>query len=478
MKGKEIGGYRFEKRIGRGGMGVIYRAVHGATGQTVAVKMLHPHLTRDPSVRDRFLREARAQARLSHPHITEIRSLLEEDGNYYIIMEFVEGETLAARLKRSGRLSPEEGLPIFRQVLDAVVHAHGVGVIHRDLKPSNVMILPNGFAKVTDFGTAKILDAESLTLSGTAVGSPLYMSPEQLRGEELSAASDVYALGITLYQMSTGAVPYEGDSLADLLRHLTADQPTGPCVHLPSIDPTLEAIILKAIAKEREERYETVEALREALDAYRKGSLADDPLEGVPGPEPVDASGPSGYGIIISVLLLTALVGMVLLGVLESFPIFLRLLAIFATFGFVLFLVFGYSPSTRDRAAALCPQCRRRLGEAGGSCSACGWSEASAPPQAHLVGKDPEGQDASWPLPAGTLTIGRKAPCQITLEDDQVSSRHAEIRRAEGQIRIVDLGSTNGTSVNGSRLKPDHPTSIYDGDRIVIGRTTFRLAVE
>lgn len=468
MKGREIGGYSLQDPIGRGGMGVIYRAVHPATGKAVAVKMLHPRLTRDESVRERFLREAQAQARLSHPNITEIRSLVETDGNYHIIMEFLEGETLLSRLKRSGPLPPETGLPIFRQVLGAVSHAHGLGVLHRDLKPANVMMLPNDTVKVMDFGTAKIVGAESLTLAGTAIGSPLYMSPEQLCGDELDPASDVYALGITLYQMCTGKVPYEGESLADLIRHLRDDSPAPPSRHLPTIDPPLETIILKAIAKVKEERYPTANALREALDTYREAVSRPGGPMGETGPiAPTRAVIPIGpVVLLVPVLALAA----VLLPLVFSARMVLGAIA--------LVILGTVSWGLRRSPGSLhCKRCGRVMEPDWRKCLFC---ERGLPPpdlRVVLLGRDPRGRPSFWPIPEGTVVLGRKAPSQIILEDEEVSNRHGEIRHREGKIHLVDLGSTNGTQVNGVALKADRPIPIYDGDRIALGKTILTVKV-
>jgi hypothetical protein len=447
-------------------MGEIFLGEHISTGQRVAVKVLHSHLTRDEMFRKRFLAEARAQARLTHPRIAQIISYVEDEGSFFIVMEYLEGESLAARVRRDGPFSPEEGLPIFRQVLEAVEHAHALEVLHRDLKPANVMLMKDGIAKVTDFGTAKVVGAESLTLSGTVVGSPVYMAPEVLQGEDPGLSSEVYSLGVTLYQMLTRKLPYAGNSLADLVRNLRDKDPTPPTQHMPAFPPRLEAIVLKAIAKVKKGRYPTVEALREALDEYRTGERK---VERTVVARDRKQSRPQGIPLMQVVLIVMALILLVVLAPFH-FPFGILL-------GAVVLISVGVVTWAQREAQVVrrCRRCRRVMEREWKRCLFCEQGLPRPQLQASLVGKSIDGRPVRWEIPPGVSVVGRREPCQVVIHDDQVSSRHAEIRHQPGQLFIVDLGSTNGTTVNNVTLKADQPTPIYSGDRIFFGQTPLTV---
>jgi serine/threonine-protein kinase len=267
---EQISSYRLEEQIAQGGMGIVYRGVHTVFDEVVAIKAIFPELTLNPELRERFLNEAKIQRRLQHPNIVQIREFLIDQGRFYIVMEFIEGETLAHRLHQLGRpMLASEAMDIFRQALEGLGFAHAQGVIHRDIKPSNIMLTREGVAKLTDFGIARALGSAKLTRTGTALGTPAYMSPEQIQGTKIDQRTDIYSMGITLYEMLTGRVPFERpkDSDSDfpvLVAHI--NQPvTRPSHWVPEIPPFVESAILKSVEKPPENRFASCQELQVAL---------------------------------------------------------------------------------------------------------------------------------------------------------------------------------------------------------------------
>lgn len=255
--GQSVGPYRITGLLGQGGMGVVYRAVHTALEQQVALKAMGSAAAAHPETRQRFLREAQLHARLSHPHIVTLHHFFEVPSGLYFALEFVEGETLAALIRRSGGLTTERCASILSQVLDALAYAHSNGVIHRDIKPSNILLGRDGRAKVTDFGIAKALGKDGMTATGIRPGTLGYMSPEQVLGEPLDARSDLYSLGVTAYEMVTCRVPFDGDSDFTVMRAHVETPPTPPRALREDVDPILEGMILKALAKRPADRFQS-----------------------------------------------------------------------------------------------------------------------------------------------------------------------------------------------------------------------------
>jgi len=267
---EQVSSYRLESELARGGMGIVYRGVHTVFDEVVAIKAIFPELTLNPELRARFVTEAKIQRRLQHLNIVQIREFLIDQGRYYIVMEFIEGETLAERLKRlAAPLPANEALAIFRQALQGLGFAHAQGIIHRDMKPSNIMLTREGVAKLTDFGIARAVGVPGLTRTGTVLGTPAYMAPEQVQGHQVDNRTDIYSLGVTLYEMVAGRVPFEkprdSDSDYHVLRAHIEEPPLPPSRLVATIPPFVEAAILKAMAKRPEERFSSCEEFEAGL---------------------------------------------------------------------------------------------------------------------------------------------------------------------------------------------------------------------
>jgi eukaryotic-like serine/threonine-protein kinase len=270
--------YLLEAPLGSGGMGTVYRARRLLIGDTVAVKILRPEYAMDDRIVERFRREAQATALLKHPNaVTVYDAGVSEEGLLYFAMEFVEGQTLRDLLRKQGPLIQGAAIAIVQQICAALDEAHRHGVVHRDLKPENILVqqTPNmAHVKVLDFGIASLgdLTALKLTQSGSVVGTPHYMSPEHCMGEELDGRSDVYGLGILLFEMLTGAVPFNSPTTsAVVVQHVTQPPPPPRSINL-SIAPAVEAVVLRALAKQREDRPATAGALAQELVAAASGT--------------------------------------------------------------------------------------------------------------------------------------------------------------------------------------------------------------
>ncbi len=273
------GRYEILEVIGRGGMAVVYKAKCHLLNRFVAVKILRDDMAADAEFRANFKKEAQAVAMLSHPNIVSVYDVSRTPEVDYIVMELIEGITLKQYMKSKGVLSCRESVHFTTQIAKALAHAHGKGIIHRDIKPQNVMITMDGTVKVADFGIA-YLESALEESRGTAVGSVHYISPEQARGLPADARSDLYSLGIVFYEMLTGHLPYTGASAEEIaLQHL-AGNPTPPRELNPEIPPELEAIVLKTMAVDPEQRYQTAEALLSDLEEFRFGSTAPLPHVG------------------------------------------------------------------------------------------------------------------------------------------------------------------------------------------------------
>ncbi|MEX1369211.1 MAG: serine/threonine-protein kinase, partial [Nannocystaceae bacterium] len=281
------GRYRIEELIGEGGMGDVYRATHLKIDKDVAIKVLAPEQMRRPRTVSRFLQEAKAASRIRHDNVVDITDYGESDGRAFYVMEYLAGEDLSFVVKREGRLPWSRIKPICIQLLRALSAAHAAEIIHRDIKPHNCFLTErNGnpdFVKVIDFGIAKLYgegSGEALTQTGTIIGTAEYMSPEQGMGGELDGRSDLYSVGIIIYRMLTGQVPYRGGNpMAILYQHIHAER-IPPSVACPEaeIDPRVDALVLEAMAKDREDRFDSAEAFIAAIEAIDDGPYVAPPV--------------------------------------------------------------------------------------------------------------------------------------------------------------------------------------------------------
>jgi DNA-binding response OmpR family regulator/Holliday junction resolvase len=249
------GRYQIQADLGEGGMGSVYRALDVKLNEEVALKILHPEIAGDASLVERFRNEVRLARKISHKNVCRLFDLQEDDGILYIAMEYLAGENLHSLIRRMGSLPVDQAISITGQVAEGLVEAHRLGVIHRDLKPKNIMIDHDGNAKIMDFGIARSQRGDRITQTGTVMGTPEYMAPEQLEGEVVDGRADLYALGIVLYEMLTGHVPFEGNTfLIVALKHKT-ESPRNPQEINPQIPEALCRLILKCLEKDRTARF-------------------------------------------------------------------------------------------------------------------------------------------------------------------------------------------------------------------------------
>jgi serine/threonine protein kinase len=255
MIGKEIGPYRILQKLAQGGMCAVYKGVHTNLEQEVAIKILSSEAFDDKSVRDRFINEAKIQARLSHPNVVKTLNYVEQNNTVALVMEYINGETLDVLLKKAGALPVERAAAILESILDAVDFMHSKGIVHRDIKPANIMMSYDGFIKVMDFGIAKVMGDSAKTKTGIRIGTLWYMSPEQIRGTGVTVQSDIYSLGVMFYQMVTGTVPFNGETEFDIMKSHIEDAPAPPWKINNAISKGVGRIILKAMSKNPRDRY-------------------------------------------------------------------------------------------------------------------------------------------------------------------------------------------------------------------------------
>ena len=258
--------YQLLERLGSGGMSDVFRARDLMLERSVAIKVLHEDYSNDDAFQQRFRQEARAAANLSHPNIVTVHDFGLDHGQLYIVMEYLPGKDLKTLLRQRGRYSVEEAIPLMVQACAGIGYAHRAGLVHCDVKPHNMIVTPDGRLKVTDFGIARALSTIMPDERADVVwGSPQYFSPEQASGEAPSPASDVYSLGVVLYEVLTGALPFTAPTSEELARmHLEA-QPIPPSEYVPDIPPALEQIVLKVLSKEPAARYRTADQLGRVL---------------------------------------------------------------------------------------------------------------------------------------------------------------------------------------------------------------------
>ena len=274
-----IGHYRIVAELGRGGMGVVYKAHEESLNRFVALKVLGEHLTEDPAHVERFLREAQSAARLNHPNIVQIYAVSQDAGRHFFAMEYISGQSLQQILRARGTLTSIQAARIALQTASGLAAAHEQGIIHRDIKPANLMIDERGLVKIADFGLALMTAAVSrLTATGMFMGTPGYLSPEQCLDQPIDHRTDIYSLGVTLFEALSGKAPFTGDSPLALLRQIIDVEPPDLGELKPDVDPELRVLVQRMMAKDRNLRVANCAELIEGLEAYLAAKGAAKPL--------------------------------------------------------------------------------------------------------------------------------------------------------------------------------------------------------
>ncbi len=279
MIGQIVGNYKIEEKLGEGGMGAVYRGIDMGLEREVAIKALRPELASQPQVVERFRSEAVTLAKLNHPNVATLYSFFRQGDQFYMVLEFVRGVTLDHVIQRRGALPVEQAVPIFCKVLEGIDHAHEFGIVHRDIKPANMMLTERGNLKVLDFGIARILGTARMTRQGNVIGTIEYMSPEQVKGLETDARSDIYSLGMLLYEMLTGRVPFDITNEFELMKAQIEQYPVAPRQINPAIPEVVEQAIRRAISKEPNDRFQSAGDFRDTL--LRAGFAATGRLDPV-----------------------------------------------------------------------------------------------------------------------------------------------------------------------------------------------------
>ncbi len=512
MIGRMIGDYQIVSMLGEGGMGVVFKGVHATLGQMVAIKMLQPDLLKNESVRSRFVREAQALARLNHPNMVSLYNFLDTDDGCFIIMEYTEGKDIEVHMEEIGLITPEVCCEWYDQILSAMGYAHSLNIIHRDIKPSNIMVTAAGPVKVLDFGTAKLLDAPALTKAGMTLGTVIYMSPEQLLGRQIDARSDIYSLGVTLYEMCTGRLPFEDAREIDLVRKIARADPTPPTAHYPYLPKPLEDIILKAMSKKSEDRYQTADEFAIALRQFHmslKGGAPAQPVmpnapitnavqqvSAMPPPEMPQTMGVSASGEVATGgggggggIFLGAAAGLLIIGVGAGLGLYFGVgngVLAGAIGGLFVLLALG---------AGIVGLMKMSGGGGGRAPVAAAPQSGMMPmpqqpmpmPQQPQPGFAPpaggggggflfimEGNDKGqkYPLVPEGITMGRGEQNAIPLNDPGVSTVHAQVVLEGNQYMLRDLGSRNGCYLNNQKVTQQ---PLNHNDIIVLGNTMMMV---
>ncbi|MBI3653599.1 MAG: serine/threonine protein kinase [Acidobacteria bacterium] len=267
MIGKIIGTYKITDKIGEGGMGAVFKGVDTMLEREVAIKMLRPDFTRDAEIVERFRAEAITLAKLNHPNIATLHNFFRHEEDFFMVMEFVRGNTLESLIKQHGAFAVERAVLLFGQALEGIGHAHTMGIIHRDIKPANMMLTEKGSLKVMDFGIARVLGTTRMTRQGMIIGTVDYMAPEQIKGQDSDSRTDIYSLGILLYEMLTGRVPFASDSEYGMMMAQINEAPPPPRTIAPHLPLHIEQAVMRSLAKNPTARFQSVGEFRMALMA-------------------------------------------------------------------------------------------------------------------------------------------------------------------------------------------------------------------
>jgi serine/threonine protein kinase len=458
---KKIGKYEVIQQLGEGGMGAVYKAVDPYLQRTVAIKVLKSDLSSDHDLQDRFYREARATALLRHPNIVAIYDMGGEDNFFYQVMEFVEGSTLDRLIQENRPLSLPQKLNIIIEVCQGLAHAHRNAIVHRDIKPSNIMVSNDGTVRIVDFGIARLAD-DSHTRTGQFLGTMAYISPEQLNAEPIDGRSDIFCTGIVLYKLLTLHLPFESDSLENMVLKILRNSPTPLGTYLAEYPPELEAILNKALAKSKHERYR--DALELAGDLYQLSQKPDLPYALKPDLIPAIKEAPTGPNAQIlpwqdspaPIQDDSPIQGGAT--IIEG-PLPTRILA-------------GDARAGEEPAAPGHPPASEFTMLFGGAIQPP--QDLNRPPIVRLTFiSSSDGFLVGKSVEIGSLPfrIGRAAPAELTIADVHLSRLHATIDWKDKAFVIADAGSGNGTYVNGRRVRGDGELLQF-GAVIRLGNTT------
>jgi serine/threonine-protein kinase len=267
MIGSVVGNYKITSKIGEGGMGAVFKGIDLMLEREVAIKVLRPEFSSQPELVERFRSEAVTLAKLNHPNIATLHSFFRQNDDFFMVMEFVRGETLDSVIRRTGAMNPTKAVELFNQALDGIGRAHRLGIIHRDIKPANMMLAhEDGSIKVMDFGIARVLGTARMTRQGNIIGTIEYMSPEAIQGQDVDARSDIYSLGILLYEMLTGRIPFTADTEFSLMMAQINEAPPPPRTFAPGIPLPIEQAIMRSLAKKPTARFQAVVDFRSVLE--------------------------------------------------------------------------------------------------------------------------------------------------------------------------------------------------------------------
>src|SRR5512142_1008765 len=433
--GETVGSYRIDRLLGEGGMGSVYQAYDLSLERVVAIKFIHPHLARRLDFQQRFIQEARIMARLDHPGIIRVYMLGKEGDQLFLPMEFIKGGNLRQLLDKMIQdkkwIPQNEAILLVKQLCDVVEYTHQHGVLHRDIKPANLMLKPettDGLpfrVVLTDLGLAKLLEGLGITQEGTSLGTPAYMSPEQASGQTTDRRSDVYSLGILLYELTVGRLPFQINSITEAARYHVQVQPPSPRSLCPEMSTTLEQTILKALEKDPNNRYPTAAALGTAL-----AGLMSPATEIIDPAHPVDS------------------------------------------------LVTEFQESLvaqgRPEAVSLITVLEKEAVEPRGD-SVFGTKSVPPAAQARIQVVEKDKTSRVVPLSSSTATIGRDKDNVIVLDDNKASRRHAQVTWDGLEYYVMDLDSTNGTYLENTKLLPGVAEVWKPNQNLRIGDAWMRL---